>query len=91
MPGRNPTDDEKWKLKAACRGLDPNLFFPVQGHPASQMEKAQSVCAQCRVNGECDEYAERALVLDDHTFPARGTWAGRSEKQRKARRRRVKS
>lgn len=45
-----------WAKDAACRGTDPDLFFPPRGsHTASNAAKA--VCARCPVTAECMQYA----------------------------------
>lgn len=48
------TDTNQWLQQAACRGLDPELFYPEQGQSAAQ---ARAVCAVCPVKQECLEDA----------------------------------
>ena len=64
------TGDE-WKLRALCREVDPDLFFP-EG-PANtihmRFREAVSVCAKCEVRSECYEYALRTDQRD-------GIWGG---------------
>jgi len=64
------TGDE-WKLRALCREVDPDLFFP-EG-PAnvvhSRYKEAISVCAKCEVRRECYQYA-----LDNNERD--GIWGG---------------
>jgi WhiB family transcriptional regulator, redox-sensing transcriptional regulator len=69
---------ESWRQDAACRDLDPNLFFPPSDEEAAP---AKAVCATCPVREECLEYA---LVTrqDD------GVWGGLDETERKRLRRR---
>jgi WhiB family redox-sensing transcriptional regulator len=62
-----------WAARAACRGLDPELFFPARGQAAGQ---AKAVCAVCPVTAECAEYA--AIVHQN-----KGIWGGLSERQRR--------
>lgn len=47
-----------WDAQAACRGLNPRLFFPgpVSNASIAQAERARAVCDRCPV---------RALCLDD--------------------------
>lgn len=63
----------EWADDAACRTVDPELFFPSASGPQSrvQVKAAQEVCARCpvRVQAKC---ARRALNGDDHY----GVWAG---------------
>jgi WhiB family redox-sensing transcriptional regulator len=60
-----------WTEQAACRGLDPELFFP---HGASQ--EARRVCARCPVRVDCLDYA----VAHRERY---GIWGGRSERERR--------
>ncbi|MEV6912311.1 WhiB family transcriptional regulator [Amycolatopsis sp. NPDC051071] len=45
--------------EAACRGEDPELFFPVTetGPGARQVTRAKAVCARCPVTSACLAYA----------------------------------
>lgn len=45
--------------EAACRGEDPELFFPVTetGPGARQAARAKAVCARCPVTSACLAYA----------------------------------
>jgi WhiB family redox-sensing transcriptional regulator len=56
---------EPWKQFAACRGKDPDLFFPRQGQHS---RKAKLICDICVVKTSCDEYAERT--------GSEGVWGG---------------
>jgi len=48
-PARNGRTD--WRAEAACRGIDPELFFPVgnAGPALRQIGQAKQVCARCPV------------------------------------------
>ena len=49
-PGRG------WRARAACRGVDPELFFPAAERGpvrAVQVAAAKAVCAGCPVRAEC--------------------------------------
>lgn len=52
----------KWQLRAECRDVDPEIFFPVavQGTDAynAQVTAAKSVCSRCSVVNECLEFAQ---------------------------------
>jgi Transcription factor WhiB len=53
-----------WRVRAACRGEDPELFFPVgDWGPAlvAQLAAAKAVCARCPVVAECLSFAVLAL------------------------------
>jgi hypothetical protein len=56
-----------WLAQAACRDLDPELFFPERGH-ARQGTAAKQVCAACPVQQPCRDLAVRAASGrgDDH-------------------------
>lgn len=65
--------DETWWRHGACRGHDPDIFFPERGASA---EPARAICSTCPVIEPCLEYAT--------TTPVRfGVWGGKSERQRK--------
>lgn len=61
-----------WRLLAACRGVDPALFY--DPHPAS-IDAAKAVCAGCPARHEC-----RAHALD--AGEEHGVWGGLSEDER---------
>lgn len=68
-----------WHLDAACRGMDPAIFFPERG---KSIRKARAVCAQCPVQTECLDFAVETPLGDDF-----GIWGGTSERQRRPMRR----
>lgn len=59
---------------AACRGHDPELFFPHVGS-LHGVADARAVCARCPIVRDCLVYA-----LDDPTLI--GVWGGSSHQQR---------
>ena len=62
---------------ANCLGLDPNLFFPQQGDPESQQDRALAVCAECPA-------ACRQACLDHAiTHGEPGIWGGTTGRQRR--------
>jgi WhiB family transcriptional regulator, redox-sensing transcriptional regulator len=71
-----PGDEERdWRLDAACREVDPELFFPDPGQ-APQAAQAKAVCAGCGVRGSCLEAALHGpQARDDHTGIFAGTTA----------------
>jgi WhiB family redox-sensing transcriptional regulator len=70
-----------WFRDANCRGEDPGIFFPSSGEPA---QHAYRICAQCRHEERCLEYA-----LEHHVeFGQYGIWGGTSENERRRIRRR---
>ena len=73
---------EQWRLRAACRSIDPDLFFPVgsTGQALEHIESAKRVCALCPVNEPCLEFA---LATNQDS----GVWGGTSEEERRTLRR----
>jgi WhiB family transcriptional regulator, redox-sensing transcriptional regulator len=45
--------------RAACRDVDPELFFPIGAGPAAhaQVHAAKSVCRRCEVREPCLDWA----------------------------------
>lgn len=66
-----------WADRAACRGLDANLFHPERGENTAHAKK---VCAACPVRDECLAYA--LTHYEKH-----GIWGGLSERERQPLRR----
>lgn len=66
--------DERWRKRAACRDLDPDLFFVEQGQAA---DRARDICdEQCPVRVDCLEYAISAR----EEF---GIWGGMNKDERR--------
>jgi WhiB family redox-sensing transcriptional regulator len=67
------TDEADWRLAAACRSADPELFFPISssGPALAQIAAAKAICAGCRVRRECLAFALR-------TCQRHGIWGGMS-------------
>ena len=66
-----------WRTQAACRGLDPERFFPARGVSA---DNARAVCVTCPVRADCLD----AAMIGHENY---GIWGGYSERQRRALRR----
>jgi WhiB family redox-sensing transcriptional regulator len=62
-----------WRQHAACRGLDPEIFYPGDDEEA---ERAKDVCGQCVVRDTCLEHALGSRERD-------GVWGGATEKERR--------
>jgi WhiB family redox-sensing transcriptional regulator len=62
-----------WRANAACRGLDPAIFYPVTDEEAQQ---AKSVCDLCPVQSLC---LEHALGIREKE----GVWGGCTERERR--------
>lgn len=72
-----------WRHQAACRGEDPELFFPVgtSGPALLQIAEAKTVCRRCPVITEC-------LTWALESGQDAGVWGGMSEDERRALKRR---
>jgi WhiB family transcriptional regulator, redox-sensing transcriptional regulator len=62
-----------WRKRAACRGIDPEMFFPVTDEDA---EEAKAICATCPVREACLEYALAHRERE-------GVWGGATERERR--------
>jgi WhiB family transcriptional regulator, redox-sensing transcriptional regulator len=67
-----------WRESAACRGCDPELFFPIgkAGPAVVQAQRAKAICARCPVRQCC-----LAFALD--TRQEYGIWGGHDEDERR--------
>jgi WhiB family transcriptional regulator, redox-sensing transcriptional regulator len=76
-------DEGGWRARAACRGEDPELFFPVGsvGPALAHIAEAKQVCAQCPVREACLNFALS-------TGQNYGIWGGLTEDERRTLRRR---
>ncbi|MFJ2605630.1 WhiB family transcriptional regulator [Streptomyces sp. NPDC091279] len=70
---------DDWRDDAACRGEDPELFFPIgtSGPALLQAEQAKAVCTGCPVQQQCLRWA---LEAGD----CLGVWGGTDEDERRA-------
>lgn len=67
--------EEHWRLQAACRGVDTELF--VSSARRNNYSAARPICEPCPVREECLSYAvENTITL--------GLWGGMSPRQRRA-------
>jgi WhiB family redox-sensing transcriptional regulator len=62
-----------WRQRAACKGVDPDIFYPASDEEA---EEAKAICAQCPVREACLEYALANRERD-------GVWGGATERERR--------
>lgn len=74
--------ENDWRNQAACRGLDPDLFFSLDTFETKPDRddreiQAKAVCAGCPVRVECLEYALQA-------GERYGIWGGLDEIERRA-------
>ena len=62
-----------WRQRAACRGVDPEIFYPASEEEA---EEAKAICAECSVRETCLEYALANRERE-------GVWGGATERERR--------
>jgi WhiB family transcriptional regulator, redox-sensing transcriptional regulator len=62
-----------WRQRAACRGLDPDIFYPVSDDDAWA---AKVVCDACPVRQTC---LEHSLTVRERE----GVWGGLTERERR--------
>ena len=71
--------DPEWWNRAACRGMDDDLFFDPYGEPRSARQErislAKTICQKCPVLIDCREYA----LQQGEPY---GVWGGLSEHER---------
>lgn len=65
-----------WMQDAACRGLNPNLFFPKYPGDMSIVPYARQVCASCPVRQQCLDTA----IANGEPF---GVFGGHTVKERR--------
>ena len=66
-------DPKAWRHQAACRGIDPDIFFPEHEEPG---DAAKAVCLRCPVRQPCLEWALA-------TREKEGVWGGCDERDRR--------
>lgn len=65
--------DLAWRRHSACRGLDPEIFYPETDEAAVP---AKRVCAECAVKERCLDFALQGREKE-------GVWGGATEKERR--------
>ena len=61
-----------WQEEGACRGIEPEVFFPVSDEEAGP---AKAICSACDVQREC-------LAFSFQNRERYGVWGGVTEKER---------
>ena len=66
-----------WRATGACVSADPDLFFPIATGvvAASQVRKAQLICAGCGVRQQCLDFAMQNGEMS-------GVWGGTTPEER---------
>jgi WhiB family transcriptional regulator, redox-sensing transcriptional regulator len=62
-----------WRERGACRGLDPQIFYPETDEEATV---AKAVCSGCSVQTACLEFALARREKE-------GVWGGATERERR--------
>lgn len=79
-----------WMSRGACRGEDPELFFPIAatGPALDQVSAAKAVCDRCVVRAMCLAYALATRqagiwggTTGDERYPASGPPGRRARQQ----------
>ncbi len=65
--------DMSWRQRGACRGLDPEVFYPISDDDSAE---AKSICGSCSAREQCLEYALSNREAD-------GVWGGATERERR--------
>jgi WhiB family transcriptional regulator, redox-sensing transcriptional regulator len=75
---RATMEHSSWWELAACRSVDPELFFPVSeiGPAKRQVALAKAVCGECPVSQLCLDFALS-------TRQAHGVWGGLTVDERR--------
>ena len=81
--GRERRIQPGWRRRAACRGLNPDLFHPPVGG-THQFVRAVAICGACPVRLEClaESMATPVEIM--------GVWGGMSSRERDGLRQRVR-
>jgi hypothetical protein len=66
--------DQRWRLHAACAGVNPEVFMPDRG---TSHEEPMAYCRRCSVRSEC---LEAAFELGQRAY---GVWGGTNGQQRR--------
>ena len=69
----NPMPPDYWQDRAACFGIDPDVFFPISEEEAGP---ALAYCGACRIREDCLAWA----LKNGERY---GVWGGLTEQQRR--------
>lgn len=71
-----------WRERAACRGTDPEVFYPLPGDSGAY-DDARTCCAGCSARADC---LEEAMAGEGDLAPGgrHGMWGGFTPRERHA-------
>jgi len=75
--------ENDWRMRAACKGMDPEHFFSSDDDAANKHERAEreasakAVCMKCEVRRDCLSYA----IAAGERY---GVWGGMNAQERRA-------
>ena len=69
------TRELAWRDMGACKGLEPEVFYPDPDNEA-EADVAKEVCSHCIVKGTCLEFALAHREKE-------GVWGGATERERR--------
>ena len=69
----SPSKNMVWRQRAACRGVHPDIFYPLSDEDA---DEAKGICDSCGVRETCLEYALANRERE-------GVWGGATERERR--------
>jgi WhiB family redox-sensing transcriptional regulator len=72
--------DQRWRMSAACAGVDPEVFLPDRGE---SLDEPRAYCRRCEVQQH--ECLDAALTLGQNAV---GVWGGTSALERRRARQR---
>ena len=83
LPRQRGTAETDWRDQAACREMDPDLFFPIgtAGESLIQIDAARQVCRTCPACEPCLRWALNS--------GSAGVWGGTTEDERRTLRRQI--
>jgi WhiB family transcriptional regulator, redox-sensing transcriptional regulator len=67
--------DMVWRDRGACRGLEPEIFYP-DPEDDTEADIAKQVCGRCSVKVTCLEFALQFREKE-------GVWGGATERERR--------
>lgn len=77
---KKPLRDNRWFLEAACKGLDPDMFYPDEPTMWPEAELVKQLCDMCPVRTQCIDFSVTSK------YEEQGWWGISPEDRRQLRR-----